>query len=141
MLAVSLVSRHQIPPARTLPLSASVWDTLHLRRPLRIHMYIAADSNTRAGAVTAVWLGEKLGRRKSVLVGTTIMSIGAILQIASFSTAQMIVGRIVAGVGNGINTATAPVWQTVCLYFCPRREIFRGHPPSFLLRSMCTQLA
>ncbi|KIW47827.1 uncharacterized protein PV06_00487 [Exophiala oligosperma] len=64
------------------------------------------------GAVTAVWLGEKLGRRKSVLVGTTIMSIGAILQIASFSTAQMIVGRIVAGIGNGINTATAPVWQT-----------------------------
>lgn len=47
-----------------------------------------------------------------MLVGTTIMSFGAILQIASFSTAQMIVGRIVAGVGNGINTATAPVWQT-----------------------------
>jgi len=40
------------------------------------------------------------------------MSIGAILQIASYSTAQMIVGRIIAGVGNGLNTATAPVWQT-----------------------------
>jgi MFS family permease len=40
------------------------------------------------------------------------MSSGAILQITSFSTAQMIVGRIVAGIGNGINTATAPVWQT-----------------------------
>lgn len=39
------------------------------------------------------------------------MSIGAILQISAFSTAQMIVGRIVAGVGNGLNTATAPVWQ------------------------------
>jgi len=64
------------------------------------------------GAVIAVGLGEKLGRRRSVLVGTTVMSIGAILQIASFSTAQMIVGRIVAGIGNGINTATAPVWQT-----------------------------
>ena len=39
------------------------------------------------------------------------MSIGAILQISSYSTAQMIVGRIVAGLGNGLNTATAPVWQ------------------------------
>lgn len=39
------------------------------------------------------------------------MSIGAILQIAAFSVPQMIVGRIVAGIGNGINTSTAPVWQ------------------------------
>lgn len=40
------------------------------------------------------------------------MTIGAILQISSYSTAQMIVGRIVGGIGNGLNTATAPVWQT-----------------------------
>ena len=40
------------------------------------------------------------------------MSVGAILQIASYSVPQMIVGRIVAGIGNGINTSTAPVWQT-----------------------------
>lgn len=53
------------------------------------------------------------------------MSIGAILQIASFSTAQMIVGRIVAGIGNGINTATAPVWQTV------RLSLHAGGPASF----------
>jgi MFS family permease len=64
------------------------------------------------GAIAAMWLGEKLGRRKSVLVGTSIMSVGAILQIASYSVPQMIVGRIIAGIGNGINTATAPVWQT-----------------------------
>ena len=64
------------------------------------------------GAVAAAWIGEKLGRRKSVLVGTTIMTVGAVLQISSYSTAQMIVGRIIAGIGNGINTATAPVWQT-----------------------------
>ena len=56
-------------------------------------------------------LGERLGRKKSVLLGTTVMSVGAILQISSYSVAQMIVGRIVAGLGNGLNTATAPVWQ------------------------------
>ena len=50
------------------------------------------------GAVSALWLGERLGRRKSVLVGTTIMSAGAILQICSYSTAQMIVGRVIAGI-------------------------------------------
>lgn len=40
------------------------------------------------------------------------MAAGAILQISAFGVPQMIVGRIVAGIGNGINTATAPVWQT-----------------------------
>lgn len=39
------------------------------------------------------------------------MTVGAILQIASYSIPQMIVGRIVAGIGNSINTSTAPVWQ------------------------------
>ncbi|KAL9127022.1 MAG: hypothetical protein Q9175_007816 [Cornicularia normoerica] len=63
------------------------------------------------GAVAAFSLGERLGRKKSVLLGTTVMSIGAILQVSSYSVAQMIVGRIVAGLGNGLNTATAPVWQ------------------------------
>lgn len=64
------------------------------------------------GAVAACWVGEKLGRKKTVLLGTTIMTIGAVLQIASYSTGQMIAGRIIGGIGNGLNTATAPVWQT-----------------------------
>lgn len=63
------------------------------------------------GAVAAFSLGERLGRKKSVLLGTTVMSIGAILQISAFGTGQMIAGRIIAGLGNGMNTATAPVWQ------------------------------
>lgn len=63
------------------------------------------------GAIASMVWGEKLGRKKSILIGTTIMSIGAILQIAAYGVPQMIVGRIVAGIGNGINTATAPVWQ------------------------------
>lgn len=63
------------------------------------------------GAVAAFSIGEQLGRKKAILVGTTVMSIGAILQITAYSTAHMIVGRIVAGLGNGLNTATAPVWQ------------------------------
>jgi MFS family permease len=117
------------------------------------------------GALVACWLGEVLGRKKTVLIGTTIMSVGAILQITAYSLGQMFVGRVVAGkprprmawslppsdtsvsldqrhysipqaspqsqsitscyslyssattktfpgIGNGMNTATAPVWQT-----------------------------
>ncbi|KAI0537060.1 sugar transporter [Xylaria digitata] len=64
------------------------------------------------GALLAFSIGEKLGRRKTIIIGTVIMAIGAILQTSSFSVPHMIVARIVTGIGNGINTATAPVWQT-----------------------------
>lgn len=37
--------------------------------------------------------------------------VGAVLQTASYSVAQMIVGRVVAGVGNGMNTIAIPIWQ------------------------------
>ncbi|KAK6439784.1 hypothetical protein LTR95_004006 [Oleoguttula sp. CCFEE 5521] len=63
------------------------------------------------GAVAAFVIGDILGRKKSIFIGTTIMSVGAILQITAYSVPHMIVGRIVAGIGNGINTSTAPPWQ------------------------------
>lgn len=49
------------------------------------------------GAIFAFTVGERLGRKKAILLGTTIMAVGAILQITSFSLAQMFVGRIVLG--------------------------------------------
>lgn len=63
------------------------------------------------GAIAAYFIGDRLGRKKTVLLGTTILSIGALLQITTYSVAQIIVGRVIAGIGNGINTATAPPWQ------------------------------
>ncbi|KAL9709067.1 hypothetical protein Ac2012v2_007881 [Leucoagaricus gongylophorus] len=64
------------------------------------------------GAISTFIFGERLGRKKTFIVGIIIMSIGAVLQICAFSLAQMIVARLITGFGNGINTATAPVWQS-----------------------------
>ncbi|OMP81755.1 Sugar transporter STL1 [Diplodia seriata] len=64
------------------------------------------------GAIIAFTVGERLGRKKSVLLGTTVMAVGALIQTSSYSLAQMFVGRTILGFGNGINTATAPIWQT-----------------------------
>lgn len=58
------------------------------------------------GAISVIAIGDPLGRKKTVLLGTTIMSVGAIIQIASYHVPEMIVGRIIAGIGNGINTST-----------------------------------
>ncbi|UNI23831.1 hypothetical protein JDV02_009625 [Purpureocillium takamizusanense] len=64
------------------------------------------------GAIVAFTAGERLGRKKSIIAGTMIMTVGMLLMTTSFSIEQMFVGRIVLGIGNGINTATAPIWQT-----------------------------
>lgn len=64
------------------------------------------------GALGIIRYGDKLGRRRSILLGACIMIIGAILQTASFGLAQLIVGRIVTGIGNGMNTSTIPVYQS-----------------------------
>ncbi|KAJ6008674.1 Major facilitator superfamily domain general substrate transporter [Penicillium canescens] len=64
------------------------------------------------GCDQGVFIGDQLGRKKSILLGTVIMGVGTILQASSYSLPQMFIGRIVLGLGNGINTATAPIWQT-----------------------------
>lgn len=64
------------------------------------------------GAFATFLFGENFGRRTCIIGGCSILIVGAILQASSFSLAQMIVGRIVAGVGNGINSSTLPIWNS-----------------------------
>lgn len=51
------------------------------------------------GAIPTIWIGNYLGRRKTIFVGSSIMIVGAILQCTSYDLAQLIVGRIVTGFG------------------------------------------
>lgn len=48
------------------------------------------------GAILTIYLGDVLGRRKMIFLGSSIMVIGAILQCTSFSLAQLIVGVYMA---------------------------------------------
>lgn len=63
------------------------------------------------GALSCLYVGDKFGRRKVIFAGALVMIVGAVLQCSAFSLAQLIVGRIVSGVGNGWITATVPTWQ------------------------------
>jgi MFS family permease len=64
------------------------------------------------GALLCFFFGEKLGRKKSIMIGCLILSIGAALQASASTIPHLIVGRIVAGLGNGMNTSTIPVWHS-----------------------------
>ncbi|KAF3763326.1 general substrate transporter [Cryphonectria parasitica EP155] len=66
------------------------------------------------GALDCIWLGDKLGRKKTIMFGAAVNFIGALLQSSSFSLGQLIVGRLVSGFGFGHLTATAPNWQAEC---------------------------
>ncbi|KAI1421282.1 general substrate transporter [Xylaria sp. FL1777] len=71
------------------------------------------------GALFILAVGDKLGRRKGIFIGATVMIIGVIIQITTVppsygSTAQFIIGRFITGMGNGINTSTIPIWQAEC---------------------------
>lgn len=58
------------------------------------------------GAVATIWLGNMLGRRKTIFIGSSIMVVGAALQCSSFSLGQLIASRLLTGFGNGMNTST-----------------------------------
>ncbi|TKA31101.1 hypothetical protein B0A50_02070 [Salinomyces thailandicus] len=70
------------------------------------------------GAILVLNFGDMSGRRRSIVVGASIMIIGVIIQCTAFdgshATAQFIIGRTVTGVGNGINTSTIPTYQAEC---------------------------
>jgi len=66
------------------------------------------------GAMSCIWLGDRLGRIRTIMIGASLNIIGSILQASSFSLGQLIVGRIVSGIGFGALTATAPNWQSEC---------------------------
>ncbi|KAL1612287.1 hypothetical protein SLS60_000511 [Paraconiothyrium brasiliense] len=61
--------------------------------------------------MSTIWTGDIFGRPRQIIIGSTVIGIGAIIQTASYGVPQMMVGRIVAGMGTGMNTATAGVWQ------------------------------
>lgn len=68
------------------------------------------------GALFVLFYGDKTGRRILVVYGSLIIIIGTVISTAAFGPqwglGQFVVGRVVTGVGNGLNTATIPVWQS-----------------------------
>lgn len=68
-------------------------------------------------AFTLIW-GERIGRTRLIFGGGALIIIGAIISALAFGEhwglGQFIVGRVISGIGNGMDTATIPVWQSEC---------------------------
>ncbi|KAH7125711.1 hypothetical protein B0J11DRAFT_568449 [Dendryphion nanum] len=72
------------------------------------------DLGCFAGAIISSFVGERLGRRWMLLISTVIMTIGIVIQTFAADMTWLVWGRFIAGIGNGGNTATAPVWHVEC---------------------------
>ncbi|KAJ6049191.1 hypothetical protein N7499_003972 [Penicillium canescens] len=70
------------------------------------------------GALFSMFFGERLGRTRLIFTGANVLTIGALLTTVCFTgkweIGQFVIGRVVSGIGNGMNTATIPVWQSEC---------------------------
>jgi sugar porter (SP) family MFS transporter len=64
------------------------------------------------GALSTIFLGDKVGRRKTIFYGSALVIVGALLMSSSYSLGQLIVARLAQGIGTGATTATVPVWQS-----------------------------
>lgn len=68
------------------------------------------------GALIAMWLGGKLGRKLLIIIGSIIIIIGTFISIFPFkghwALGHFIIARVITGFGNGFNTATIPIYQS-----------------------------
>jgi sugar porter (SP) family MFS transporter len=69
------------------------------------------------GAVFSQFIGDRIGRRRAIILGCTLLTVGGALQSSSSGLPQMIVGRIIGGLGTGLNTTAIPMWQVET---CPK---------------------
>ncbi|KAK8094688.1 hypothetical protein PG997_001373 [Apiospora hydei] len=66
------------------------------------------------GAIAAFILGDKLGRKRTIALGHSLNLVGAVLQFTSWHLPQLLVGRVVNGVGMGMTSTISPVYLAEC---------------------------
>uniref|UniRef100_A0A8H7K4U4 Major facilitator superfamily (MFS) profile domain-containing protein n=1 Tax=Bionectria ochroleuca TaxID=29856 RepID=A0A8H7K4U4_BIOOC len=64
------------------------------------------------GCVINFFLGDKLGRRRTIWLAMGFVLVGATLQASAYSVAHLVIGRVITGFGTGIKTSTVPMYQS-----------------------------
>ena len=76
------------------------------------------DIGCFVGALVSFATADRLGRKGGLVWGTWIMVVGTILQTTPVERIQLIISRLLTGIGNGMNTVNVPIWQS---------ESFKSH--------------
>ncbi|KAG9093531.1 hypothetical protein FS749_014232 [Ceratobasidium sp. UAMH 11750] len=70
------------------------------------------DIGCAVGSLMCFAFGQKLGRRRMIMLGASTMLVGTAILTSSTTRAQLIVGRVITGIGNGFNSSSIPVYQS-----------------------------
>lgn len=70
------------------------------------------DIGCALGCLLSFFWGERFGRKKMIIAGGSIMIVGTVILGSSYGRAQFYVGRVVTGLGNGINSSNVPAYQS-----------------------------
>lgn len=62
------------------------------------------------GSLASTFVSEPFGRRASLLICALFWMVGAAIQSSAQNVAQLIIGRIISGLGVGFGSAVAPVY-------------------------------
>ncbi|KAJ5570329.1 sugar transporter STL1 [Penicillium hispanicum] len=70
------------------------------------------------GAIFTLIFGERIGRTPILVAGGILMVLGTLISTVAYGPhwglGQFVIGRVISGLGNGMDTATIPVWQSEC---------------------------
>lgn len=64
------------------------------------------------GCILNFFTGDLLGRRKSMWLAMGFVIVGATLQTSSYTVPHLVIGRIITGLGTGIDSSTVPTYQS-----------------------------
>ncbi|KAI1177634.1 putative sugar transporter [Nemania sp. FL0916] len=67
------------------------------------------------GAILAFILGDKLGRKKTIILGHVLSTIGTALQASAYGLPQLVIGRTLNGIGIGVTSTMSPVYLSECV--------------------------
>ncbi|KAI8949083.1 putative sugar transporter [Xylaria longipes] len=67
------------------------------------------------GAILAFILGDKLGRKKTIIAGHILNTVGGALQASAYGLPQLVIGRTLNGIGIGITSTMSPVYLGECV--------------------------
>ncbi|KAI1116332.1 putative sugar transporter [Nemania sp. NC0429] len=68
------------------------------------------------GALLASFvLGDKLGRKKTILAAHVLNTVGAALQVSAYGLPQLVIGRTLNGIGIGVTSSISPVYLGECV--------------------------
>ncbi|TLD35702.1 general substrate transporter [Venturia nashicola] len=64
------------------------------------------------GCAVNFYLGDLFGRRRMMWLAMAFIVCGATLQTTAYTISHLIVGRIICGIGTGIDSSTVPMYQS-----------------------------